>query len=286
MRTILAIFVLFLFATGCKDESPAEGNSIIADSVEVKAPVDFIGEYFNPAQNSTGPGGLRLRLVIRKDSVEGRYLVKFTTVASKGTDSCTLETRAVKKNDTLFTHITTGVDTALMYITQVPHMQVKTLDVFTTQFRDRDVLGRFCIGNASLIGNYEVSDKPSSMFDSTQRQLGFIRSFEEKKASEVQLFQFAVIKDRLAVLLGAEEFGNLEENWIVEQPFEKIEDDIYLVSACKTTRCNVYKTNIFFDIPNDNITVIISKKGENTINTEKPSLQLPPSLLEALKEDS
>lgn len=285
MRIFLAIFALVFLTVGCNNDTATEDTSIIADSAVVKPPVDFVGEYFNPAQNSTGPGGLRLRLVIRKDSVEGRFLVKFTTVASKGNDSCTLETRAVKKNDTLFTHITTGVDTALMYITQVSHMQVKTLDVFTTQFRERDVLGRFCKGNASLIGNYEVSDKPSSMFDSTQQQLGFIRSFEEKKATEVQLFQFAVIKDRLSVLLGAEEFGNLEENWIVEQPFEKIENDIYLVSACKTTRCNIYKTNIFFDIPNDNITVIISKKGENTINTEKPSLQLPPSLLEALKED-
>lgn len=284
MRNLFILFALFVLSVGCKDNTREE-TEIIADSVRIKPPVDFIGEYFNPSQHTIGSGGLRLRLVIRKDSVEGRFLVKFSTVASKGTDSCTLETRAFKKNDTLFTHITTGVDTALMYITQVPHMQVKTLDVFTTQFRDRDVLARFCKGSASLIGNYEASDKPSSMFDSTQQQLGFIRSFAEKKATDVQLFQFAVIKDRLALLLGAEEFKNLETNWIVEQPIEQKDNDIFKVSACKTNRCNQYKTNIFFDIPNDNITVIISKKGENTINTEKPSLQLPAALLEELSEE-
>ena len=271
-------FSLFLFLAACKDNNQNDSD-IIADSVAVKPPVDFVGEYFNPGQNSEGPGGVRLRLVIRKDSVAGQFLLSFTTVTSKGADSCTLQSKAFKKNDTLFTHITTGVDTALMYITQIPQMQIKTLDVFTTRFKDKDVLARFCKGRASLIGNYEVSDKPSSMFDSTQQQLGFIRSFTDKKATEVQLFQFAVIKDRLALLLGAEEFNNLEENWIVEQPFKQEENDIYKVSACKTNRCNQYKTNIFFDIPNDNITVIISKKGVNSINTEKPSLQLSPALM-------
>lgn len=286
MKKVLAIFIFCIALYSCRTATKEESAHVDNDTAQLESNMDFIGEYYNPSQIETLHNGLRIKLLIRKDSIANQYLLNFSTDASKNNDSCKLQTKAVKRNDTLFTYITTGIDSALMYVTILPHGRKKVLDVFTTEFKNKDVLSNFCIGNASLIGNYQIADKPSSLTDSTQRSLGFIRSLVDKKATETRLFQFAHIRERLTLLLGKSEFETLTKNWIVEQPFEQKQDEIYKVSACKTNRCNIYKTNIFFDIPNDNITVIITQKGETTINTEKPSLQLPPVLIEEIKNDS
>ncbi|MFD2576972.1 hypothetical protein ACFSPU_11585 [Haoranjiania flava] len=288
MKQLCLIMLMALYFTSCGDNDVPSTDEVVTDTLPPKAkgPVDFVGEYFNPSITETTPEGLRIKLEIRKDSVEGRYLLNFITVMSGGKDSCSLTTKAVTRNDTLFTYITTGIDTAQMYIAMLPQKQRRTLDVFSTRFRDKDVLAKFCIGKASIIGSYEMTDTPSAAFDSTKQQMGFLKGFIGKKASDVQLFKFAVIRNRLETLLGKTEMANLQENWIVEEPFEVKEGNIYNVSACKTRRCNIYKTNIFFDIPNDNITVIISKRGDNTIITEKPSLQLPPSVMHEIERES
>lgn len=286
MKKICCILYLtFLFA-GCENHNTSGTENPVTDSLSVKAPTDFAGEYFNPGISETTPEGLRIKLEIKKDSVQGRYLLNFITIMSNGKDSCALRAIGIYRNDTLFTSITNGIDIAQMYIAMLPQRQRKTLDVFSTRFRDKDVLAKFCTGRSTIAGSYELSDEPSAAFDSTKQELGFIRGLVDKKANEVQLFKFAIIKNRLETLLGKEEMTNLEKNWVVEAPFETREGGIYKVSACKTKRCNLYKTNIFFDIPNDNITVIISKKGENSIINEKPSLQLPPSILEEIVRES
>lgn len=284
MKAIIGLIIFSVILLSCNNqlthEEPKPTDSV---SQKLQEPVNFVGEYYNPPQNELSQSGLRIKLIISEDSLENQFVLHFMTDASKGKDSCTLRTQAIKRNDTLFTYLSSGSENAQMYITRLPHSQQKRLDVFTTKFKDKNILNDFCVGHASIVGTYELGQ--SSTTDSTLTQLGFIKSFANKTASSVQLFSFAPIRKRLTDLLGEQQFEKLFKNWVVEQPFELINPDIYKVSACKTKRCNIYKTNILFDLKNDNITVIVSQKGESSINTEKPSLELPPAIIDEIKKN-
>ena len=103
--------------------------------------------------------------------------------------------------------------------------------------------------------------------------LEFIKDWDGKMPMEAGMFKDTVLVTRLKDLLG-NEYQYFQENWNVQTAIEK-ENNIYTASGCKQDDCPSYFSIVYFDVPGNNINVLIKRGLLFKLFTEKGEIPLP-----------
>ncbi|MFZ9386512.1 MAG: hypothetical protein ACO25B_01405 [Chitinophagaceae bacterium] len=193
MKTVTLGVLLTAALISCKNNEKKENtNGNETPAVNTITSSEMEGAYVSDGYDKRGEGYDWVGVTVRKTG-EKEILVSVRSRADKKKPTCSLDTKAYMKNDTVYTAVLEGKNVIITF-------SPPALTIAPEHKEDEAALYFFCSGGATVAGNYRKIDGmlDEAQVDKTQfikvlrlQDIGFnVSSLKNDEGSEITVFTF------------------------------------------------------------------------------------------------